>query len=299
MAMHHVTLMDGGMGQELYRRSGKPASPLWSAQVMMDSPELVVQLHRDYIDAGADVIEVNAYTTTPERLARDADGALFEPLQKAALNAATRARDLSGKPVLIAGCLPPLVASYHPDLVPDEQTARASYGRIIALQNSAVDLFLGETLSTVREGAIVARAAAETGKPVWISYTVDDSDGTRLRSGERLDDGVEAAARAGAEAVLVNCSMPEAVAQAMAVLSTSGLRYGGYANGFTAIDALAPGGTVDSLRAREDLTPTEYANHAMSWLEQGASLIGGCCEVGPAHIAEIRQRLGAAQPWLQ
>lgn len=297
--MHHVTVLDGGMGQELHRRSGKPASPLWSAQVMMDSPELVVQLHRDYIDAGADVIEVNAYTATPERLGRDADSALFEPLQKAALNAATRARDLTGKPVLIAGCLPPLVASYHPDLVPDERSARASYRRIVALQNPAVDLFLGETLSTVREGAVVSRAAAETGKPVWISYTVDDSDGTRLRSGERLKDGIDAAARAGAEAVLVNCSVPEAVGQAMPVLSACGLRYGGYANGFTSIETLAPGGTVDSLRARQDLGPEEYANHAVEWLEQGASFLGGCCEVGPAHIAEIRKRLDAALPRLQ
>jgi len=113
-----ITIIDGGMGQELYRRSGKPASPLWSAQVMLDTPGLVIVLHREFIEAGAQIITLNSYAATPERLTRDADISSFEPLQKAALKAAHAARDQAGLPVRIAGCLPPLVASYHPELVP-------------------------------------------------------------------------------------------------------------------------------------------------------------------------------------
>jgi S-methylmethionine-dependent homocysteine/selenocysteine methylase len=69
---------------------------------------------------------------------------------------------------------------------------------------------------------------------------------------------------------------------------------GAYANGFTAIDGLKPGGTVDALEARRDLSPAAYADFAMSWVEQGASIVGGCCEVGPAHIRCLRERLEAA-----
>lgn len=66
---------------------------------------------------------------------------------------------------------------------------------------------------------------------------------------------------------------------------------GAYANGFTSIDSLQPGGTVSSLEARNDLGPTAYADFVMDWVEQGATIVGGCCEVSPAHIACIRDRL--------
>ena len=258
---------------------------------MMDSPDLVVQLHREYIDVGAQVITLNSYPVTPERLERDAEIALFEPLQNAALDAAIAARENSGKSIKIAGCLPPLVASYHFDIVPDDEKCLSSYRRIVELQARGVDLFLGETLSTVRECEVVCRAASESGKPVWISFTVDDTDGTLLRSGELLQDGIDVAIAGGAEAILVNCSIPEAVKQSMALLSTANVSFGGFANGFTSINGLAPGGTVDTLGVRDDLGPLDYADHAMGWVGQGATLIGGCCEVGPSHIDEIRKRV--------
>lgn len=286
-----VTLLDGGMGQELYRRSGKPASRLWSAQVMLDSPEMVTGLHCEFIAAGAEIITLNAYIATPERLGRDADAALFLPLQKAAIDTAHAARARSGKVVRIAGSLPPLVASYHASSVPSAAQCEASYRRIVEAQADGVDLFIGETFTTTREGAIVARVAGETGKPVWVSFTVSDTDGTLLRSGERLEAAVETAMASGAEAVLVNCSMPEAIDRSIGVLAASGTRFGAYANGFKSVASLAPGGTVQDMEARSDLGPHEYADHALGWAARGASIVGGCCEVGPAHIAEIRRRI--------
>lgn len=291
--VQEITILDGGMGQELFRRSGKPASPMWSAQVMLDQPESVIELHSDFIAAGAQVITLNAYAATPERLARDAEASLFEPLQRAALQAAETARGKATTPVMIAGCLPPLVASYHADVVPDDAQCLASYTRIVDLQAPGVDLFIAETMSCVREAALVCQVASATQKPIWISFTVDDGDGTKLRSGELLKSGAERAVDAGAQAILVNCSKPEAIDQAMEVLVACGVPFGGMANGFTSIAPLEAGGTVDALETRNDLGPIEYADHAMRWREQGATLIGGCCEVGPDHIAEIRQRVDA------
>ena len=292
--MQQVTLLDGGMGQELFLRSNKPATPLFSAQAMLDDPEMVIQLHCDFISAGADLICINSYAATPERLARDADISLFAKIQKAAVRAALIARDNSRKPVRIAGCLPPLVASYHTELIPPENQARASYELIIQQQAHSVDLFIAETMSSVAEARYVCDAVANTDKPVWVSFTVDDRDGTCLRSGEALMAGVEAAVTGGAEVVLVNCSTPEAVGQSMALLSKQDLLFGGMANGYVAAAELKPGDTVDTLTTRDDLGPNRYAEHAMSWVEQGASMIGGCCGVGPAHIAELRRRIDMA-----
>ncbi|KPQ24475.1 MAG: Homocysteine/selenocysteine methylase (S-methylmethionine-dependent) [Halomonas sp. HL-48] len=287
----NIVLLDGGVGQELRKRSRQPASPLWSAQVMLDEPHLVTAAHRDFIQAGARVIKLNNYTVTPLRLARDGDPAMFEALHAAALSAAHQAREASGQNVRIAGCLPPLVASYHPDRVPDDATCLRDYRRLVAQQADGVDLFLCETMSLAREARAATTAAVESRRPVWVAFTVDDRDGARLRSGESLAEAAEEVVALGAERILVNCSVPEAVTAAMRALAELDVPFGGYANGFTSVDTLQPGGTVDSLASRADLDPEAYAEHALTWVEHGATLVGGCCEVGPAHIAVLAKRL--------
>ena len=289
-----IVLLDGGVGQELYRRSARPAAPLWSVQVMMDEPELVEAVHLDFIQAGARVITANTYTATPPRLDREAIADMFEALHDAALGAAEAARERSGQPVRIAGCLPPLVGSYRPDLTPPEDDCLADYRKIVAVQEDRVDLFLCETMLSAAEACAATTAAAESGKPVWTALSVNDADGTVLRSGEGVAEGAQAAVAAGAGAVLINCSSPEAVATAMPLLAEIGVPFGGYANGFVSIGALQPGGTVDVLEAREDLDPATYAGHAMDWVAAGAAIVGGCCEIGPDHIAALSQRLAAA-----
>ncbi len=292
--MSTISLLDGGMGQELLKRSVNPPSPHWSAQVMMDEPEIVTAIHRDYIEAGARIITINAYSATPERLENLNDPALFERLQQLAIELAEKAKEGLEEDVVIAGCLPPLVGSYRPDLVPEYDTCLATYRRIASCQSDHVDIFLCETMASVREIHAAGNAAVECGKAVWMAMTVIDGDGAKLRSGEPLEDGIAAAIEVGCSAVLVNCSWPESLSEAMPLLAASGLPFGGYANGFTAIDALAPGGTVDILVARDDLGPEAYGNHAMSWINQGATIVGGCCETGPAHIAAIAERLKQA-----
>lgn len=290
-----IVLLDGGMGQELQKRSEQPASPLWSAQVMLDEPNLVVDAHRDFIDAGARVITLNTYSATPTRLARDGQPDWFEPLQAAALKAARQACGESGRDARIAGCLPPLVASYRPEVAHDEATCLREYRQMVAAQKAGgVDLFLCETMSIAHEARAATMAAVESGLPVWTAFTVDDADGTKLRSGESLAESAKAVVDAGANAVLVNCAVPEALTTAMDVLRELGVPFGGYANAFTSVAALEPGGTVDVLEARKDLDPDAYADHVLQWVEKGATIVGGCCEVGPAHIKALAERLTTA-----
>ena len=286
-----IILLDGGMGQELRKRSQKPASPLWSTQVMLDEPELVTASHRDFIDAGAEVITVNTYAATPPRLTRDGDPTSLAALHDAALQAARQARDESGRAVRLAGCLPPLVASYHAEVVPDDATCARDYRRLVEAQAGGVDLFIAETMTLTREAVAATEAARESGLPVWVAFTVDDNNGHQLRSGEPLADAARAVIDAGAGAVLINCSVPEAVTDAMADLADLGVPFGGYANGFEAAAELKVGGTVDGLKAREQLTPDVYAGYVQQWMAAGATLVGGCCEIGPAHIAALREVL--------
>lgn len=283
-----ITLLDGGMGQELIHRSSQPASPLWSAKVLMDEPEIVEAVHREYIDAGATVLTLNTYSATPERLARDASEDLFEPLQAKAIEVALKAKGDSD--TQIAGCLPPLFGSYRPEAAPDYDVCLDTYRKVVACQKDAVDIFLCETMSSVKEAETATLAAKESGKPVWCALSLDDENAMKLRSGESVEEGIEAAKKAGADVILFNCSSPETISKAMPTLAKCGLPFGAYANGFIKADILQLGGTVDCLEARTDLGPNEYADFCQQWINQGASIIGGCCEVGPAHIAELKRR---------
>ncbi|RWX61777.1 homocysteine S-methyltransferase, partial [Mesorhizobium sp. M4B.F.Ca.ET.089.01.1.1] len=136
--------------------------------------------------------------------------------------------------------------------------------------------------------------ASESGKPVWVSGTLADHGTPRLRSGETIAAASSALGDLPVAARLVNCCRPEAVSAALPELIALGGPVGAYANGFTSIEALKHGGTVDVLHARHDLDPQAYADQAIGWVEAGALIVGGCCEVGPAHIAALRDRLDEA-----
>jgi S-methylmethionine-dependent homocysteine/selenocysteine methylase len=146
------------------------------------------------------------------------------------------------------------------------------------------------------EGALMGMAV--TGKPVWVALSVDDNDGTKLRSGEPLKDALPMLAKYAPEAVLINCSLPEAVSVAVPIFAGQAFKLGAYANGFTGIAEgfNKIGATVDMLQARTDLGPDAYADFAEGWAASGATLIGGCCEVGPAHIRELSRRFKGTAP---
>ena len=149
-------------------------------------------------------------------------------------------------------------------------------------------------MASAEEGRAAVTAATESGKPVWVSWTLADHGTPRLRSGEAIAAASAALGDLPVAARLVNCCRPEAVSAALPELIALGGPVGAYANGFTAVEALKHGGTVDVLHARHDLDPEAYAGQAIGWVEAGAHIVGGCCEVGPAHIAALRGRLERA-----
>ena len=292
--MTSVTLLDGGMGQELLARSGDKPTPLWSTQVMIDHPGLVADIHRDYFKAGATVATTNSYAILRDRLAAYGNEDQFHELLMAAMTEATSARLTHGSG-LIAGSIGPIKASYRPDLHPSHAEAAPIYSEIATLLSPGVDLILCESVASLTHAASILDGAAAAGKPIWLSVTLDDNDGSKLRSGEDVKDLLPLA-KGKAAALLANCSVPEAMEAAMAIFATGGLPFGAYANGFTHISEgfLGDAPTVDTLTARTDITPEVYADFALGWAGQGATIIGGCCEVGPAHIRAIHDRLTQA-----
>lgn len=285
--MTDIILLDGSMGQELVHRAGDSPTPLWSTQVMIDHPGMVASVHADYRKAGATVHTTNTYTIHHDRLEGTGQEGQFLELHMAAL------KEAEGKGVL-AGSIGPLIASFRPDIHPPYEVALPLYAEVANIIAPHVDLILCETVASIDHAKAVLEAATATGKPVWLSLTVDDVDGTRLRSGELLTDVLPIAQKAAA--ILINCALPEAITASMEVLAKGNLPFGAYANGFTKITEafLQDKPTVDALTARQDLDPDAYAAFAMKWIDQGATIVGGCCEVGPAHIAKMAETITAA-----
>ena len=213
-------------------------------------------------------------------------------LQKTALAQATKARDDAGHG-RVAASLGPLLASYRPDLKPDPETAKTLFGELVEAMDPMADLFLIETVSSVLEAEGALLGTAGTKKPVWLALSVADTDGTLLRSGESLVAVAPLVQRFAPDAVLIYCSCPEAIPAALDIIKRFGRPYGAYANGFTEISQafLHDAPTVDALDRRTDMGPVAYAGHVMGWIAQGATIVGGCCEIGPDHIAEIAHHL--------
>ena len=293
--MAEITLLDGGMGQELVARSGDAPTPLWATRVMIDHPGMVGAIHADYFAAGASVATTNTYAIHHDRLERFDLDHLFHALHLRALAEAHEARGAHGRG-LIAGSMGPLVATYRPEVTQPVAVAAPKYAEIATILGPHVDVILCETMASVEQAEGAAAGAQAAGRPVWLSVSVDDHDGSKLRSGEPVTDLAGVIARHKVAAVLANCSVPEAMADALAGLKTLGLPFGAYANGFTHISGnfLKDAPTVAELTHRHDLTPEKYADFAMEWVAMGATIVGGCCEVGPAHIRHLAERLRAA-----
>ncbi len=293
--MAKITLLDGGMGQELLTRTGDEPTPLWATQVMLDHPDVVREIHADYFAAGATIATTNTYAIHHDRLQGFGKDDLFEPLHRKALSQATAARVAHGSG-RIAGSLGPLVATYRDDVTLPVDEAAPKFAEIARLLGPEVDLILIETQATLTQCEGTLKGAQAAGKPVWLSITVHDHDGSKLRSGEAISALKPLIAKYKPQAILANCSVPEAMGAALDQLKLLDLPFGAYANGFTHISGnfLKDAPTVRELTRRHDLTPAKYADFAMGWVKQGATIVGGCCEVGPAHIRHLADRLRAA-----
>ena len=155
------------------------------------------------------------------------------------------------------------------------------------------DIILIETMCSIEQAEGALRASEKIQKPVWIGFSVDDFDGSKLRSGENLKQIASILEKFTIEAVLINCSRPEVVTTAIEIISSFDKKFGAYANAFTKItaDFLKDAPTVDALEERKDLDPENYSAFVMEWVKLGASIVGGCCEVGPEHIKAIANKL--------
>ncbi len=301
--MGDIRILDGGMSRELQRLGAELKQPEWSALALINAPDIVRQVHAEFIEAGADVVTTNSYALVPFHIGEERfrkDGASLIALSG---RLAREAADASGRGVTVAGSLPPIFGSYEPQNF-DASRVQDYLGVLVENLDPFVDVWLGETLSLIAEGEAVRQAVAKSGKPFWISFTLDDDTAQvngaepKLRSGETVRAAAEWAAGSGAAALLFNCSKPEVMKAAVETAATTfkekdaSLEIGVYANAFEGEQGeTAANEGLHSTRA--DLTDDIYSRFACTWADAGATMIGGCCGIGAAHIHKVAGALRA------
>ena len=297
-----VMILDGGLGRELKRRGAPFRQPEWSALAMMEAPEIVRQVHDDFIKSGANIITTNSYALVPFHIGETVFKEQGMSLAKLSGEVAKQAADASETPVNVAGSIPPLFGSYRADLFQAEQVEALVTPLIQGLAPN-VDLWLLETQSLIAEPiavkAVVDKLSKDK-KPFWVAFTLEDSlsvDEPVLRSGESVVDAMKAMHEIGVDAILFNCCQPEVIEKALIVaketfteLGQPDFPLGAYANAFQPQpkDAKA---NEDVSGLRDDLDPQDYLSWAKQWQKAGASLIGGCCGIGPEHIKVLSDEL--------
>lgn len=293
--MPAVTILDGGLGRELTHQGATLRQPEWSAGPLIETPEIVQKAHEAFLRAGAEVLTTNSYALVPFHIGEARFAAQGRALAECAGQLARAAVQAVAPSARVAGALPPPCGSYLPERFDAAEAARI-LAPLAAGMAPHVDLWLAETQSSLAEARASAEAVAGSDKPLWLAFSLrdgpEDATAARLRSGEPVAAAAALARDLGAQALLFNCSMPEVMQAALVaardVLGDS-LPLGVYANAFCARGT--DGAANETLaEVREDLTPARYPLWCDDWIAAGATLIGGCCGIGPAHIAALRDR---------
>ena len=294
MQRDKITILDAGMGKTLSMKGVEIPPTIWSANALIVAPEMVLEIHRENISAGARMITTNSYGIIPADLRKEGLEEKFVELNQSAGQLAQKAARESVEVVEVAGSLPPLNGSYRPDRVLRKEIVEPIYRQQSEALSPYVDIFLCETLSTIQEAVSAVSVTSELGKPVLVGLTLHDDQKGKLRSGESLQDAIYALKKLNPAGILANCSLPERISDAMPILVESGLSYrGGYANAFCSVpkDWLLDGekDTDGKLELRKDLSPERYREFVIEWVEKGANFIGGCCGTTAEHISLINE----------
>lgn len=295
-------LLDGGLATELERAGHDLRDSLWSARLLLENPEAIAQVHRDYLLAGADCLITASYQATltgfqRRGLSREAAAALIHRSIALAIN--TRDQFWQ-EPANQVGRLRPLVAAsvgpygaylangaeYTGDYDLDEKGLVAFHReRWFILAESGADLLACETIPSAVEARALAQLAQETPEmPLWVSFSCRDreqiNDGTLLKEAVRPLLDLPQVVALG-----VNCTAPSHIPSLIGKLKTvTDKPVVVYPNSGETYDAAQKCWLGMS-------SAVEFAAASQLWFSTGAHLIGGCCRTGPDHIRQMRQKL--------
>ena len=285
-----MIILDGGTGTLIQSLGAPMDGDTWCADANLTHPEIVRQAHRLYLDAGAEVLIANTYATSPllfNHLGRDADVGLIDA-------AAVRlAREASNGSVPVAGSFsvmrPGIPGSDRSEMLrhwPETDARRLFEAKAAGMVKAGADVIAMEMMRDGDYSVWAVEAAAATGLPVWVGLAVERADHDQLtgfgRSNWLLEDFVEPLLRSAPAMVSVMHSAPNVTGPALEVVRR---HWSG------ALGAYAESGyfAMPDWQFIDIIPEAEYVDLAKDWARAfDLAMIGGCCGIGPSHIAALR-----------
>ena len=294
LAAGETILMDGGMGSEFERR-GLASPTTWSGGPMLTHPELVRDIHQEYIEAGAEIIITNTFATGRDMLVEGGLEHRVAEANKLGMEAAVQARSNAGKEdsVVIAASVSTMAPKEHAEVPVPYEIALENYREQLGeLAKGGPDVAVGEMLIRISDTLAVIEAATELGLPVWIGLSVfRDGDGLYLgienrHGGETLQEAMDAIKDKDIASVFIMHTSVDETGPGLEIVKNSWSgTFGAYAH-FPRHGGPNPRANV--------LDPQQYLEYAKEWREQGARIIGGCCGTRPDHIRALREWLSGS-----
>jgi S-methylmethionine-dependent homocysteine/selenocysteine methylase len=270
------------MGSELIHRGETLPNHIWSADSNFNNPELVYQIHKDYIDAGSNYITTNTFRTTPRAykktgLSQSDSIVMAHRSLRIAVRLANKAANNKLK---ILGSIAPLEDCYEPKLFPGEKIAKNEFRQIGAwLVDEGIHIFLIETMNSISETRACLDAVFKFNIPIWVSFVLKNS--MEILSGEKLVDAIRMIENYDVDCVLLNCNPIHRTIDAMNIVAKNWKRdWGIYPNlGF---GEPSPDGIINQIYSDE-----EYISVIDKSIKLGANMLGGCCGSSINHIKLI------------
>lgn len=295
-----IVIMDGGTGTEISRRGVTiDSSGSWSANVNITYPDLVLDIHRDYILAGAEIITTNTFSTSRATLAIDGLSEQTEEINKQSVRLAMNARKncAAEETVVIAGSISAFEPKGHPEIIPSYDEALEDYReQVKILAKERVDLIVLEMFARTIDLKAAIEATSGTGLPIWVGLSCENHDNqiylglNGRHGGETIANAVIASSSPNVKAFCIMHSPPQVTADALRELNTyTSLPIGAYAHGGSIEDenGQAPKASREGRPRLSGTGPEEYLDYAREWVACGATIIGGCCGTTPEHIRAL------------
>ena len=283
-------IIDGGMGTEL-EKSGVPMDgKVWSARAMLSHPEMVRGVHERYIQAGAEAIITNTFSSARHMLEPGGLGREVRTINLKAVELACEARNTAAKsPVALVGSICEWAHDEHPTWNSPEVVGRAAAEQAEILAEAGVDILAVEMCERVELSDAVIEAVMSIGLPVWLGVSArrhrDQDHLSAFGYPERdFEELVRAISKFSVDLINVMHTPVSDVPGAIEVVRN-------YWKGPVGVYPESGEFMMPNWDFVDVIEPSVLAENAVTWAEDGIRLIGGCCGLGPAHIRACRDAL--------
>ena len=290
-----LRILDGGMGQELHANGLVSKGTLWSTSAVLDEQYhgLIIDTHLAYIEAGAEVITTTNFSSRRIRMEQNKVNNLFEYANKKACELALKAKEKSKKDILIAGSIPAQHDSYKEDNRDKEIIYKAFYDQINCIKDF-VDFFYLDVISSGREIATASEIIEKLNKPFLVGIHLLKNG--KLPSGETIDEVLNKYNNSNWMGVIGSCISMEIAENSINNLKLYNLPFG-YKVNLWGDDEPSPVRKINNAKCNEDavnlntvmgkreVSEEKFKNLGKKFIDNGATIIGGCCETSPKHIS--------------